>query len=110
MPKVHGFRGGQGEIGARRLPRGRGRAADEAELEEIDGDQRSFLTYIADLTGQEVADVREEIQEWLTGELPSDVVMDPRHNDHSIALSGKFVPEGEDVYDDDARFGDDRDD
>ncbi len=83
--------------------------ADETELEEIDGDQRAFLTYISELTGQELADAREEIREWLAGELPSDVVMDPRHNDHSITLSGKFVPEGEDVYDDDSRFGDDRD-
>lgn len=81
--------------------------ADEIELEAIDGDQRAFLTYIAELTGQELSDTREEIREWLAGELPSDVVMDPRHNDHSISLSGKYVPEGEEVYDDDSRFGDD---
>jgi hypothetical protein len=81
--------------------------ADEIELESIDGDQRAFLTYIAELTGQELSDTREEIREWLAGELPSDVVMDPRHNDHSISLSGKYVPEGEEVYDDDSRFGDD---
>ena len=81
--------------------------ADETELEEIDGDQRAFIAYIAELTEQEPADVREEIREWLTGELPSDVVMDPRHDDHSIRLSSKFLPEGEDEYDDDARFGDD---
>lgn len=83
--------------------------ADETDLEEIDGDQRAFITYIAELTGQELPDVREEIREWLAGELPSDVVMDPRHDNHSISLSGKFVPEGEDEYDDDARFGDDSD-
>lgn len=81
--------------------------ADEIELESIDGDQRAFLTYIAELTGQELSDTREEIREWLAGELPSDVVMDPRHNDHSISLSGKYVPEGEEVYDDNSRFGDD---
>lgn len=81
--------------------------ADEIELESIDGDQRAFLTYIAELTGQELSDTREEIREWLAGELPSDVVMDPRHNDHSISLSGKYVPEGEEVSDDDSRFGDD---
>ena len=83
--------------------------ADETDLEEIDGDQRAFITYIAELTGQELPDVREEIREWLAGELPSDVVMDPRHDNHSISLSGKFVPDGEDEYDDDARFGDDSD-
>ena len=81
--------------------------ADEAELDEIDGDQRAFIAYIADVTGQEVEEARAEIREWLTGELPSDVVMDPRHDDHSIRLSGKFLPEGEEELDDDARYGDD---
>lgn len=83
--------------------------ADEAELDEIDGDQRAFVAYIADLTEQDPREAREEIREWLTGEIPSDVVMDPIHDNHSIALSSKYVPEGEDEYDDDARFGDDDD-
>lgn len=80
---------------------------DETELEEIDGDQRAFVLYIADVTGQEPNDARDEIREWLAGELPSDVVMNPNHDDHSISLSAKFVPDGEDESDDDARFGDD---
>lgn len=84
--------------------------ADEAELDEIDGDQRAFIAYVAELTGQEAADAREEIRDWLAGELPSDVVMDPRHDDHSIRLSSKFLPEGEDELDDDARYGDDEND
>lgn len=81
--------------------------AEEDELEEIDGDQRAFIAYVARLTEAEPADAREEIRDWLSGELPSDVVMDPRHDDHSILLSAKFLPEGEDESDDDARFGDD---
>ncbi|MBC7143872.1 MAG: hypothetical protein H5U24_00540 [Thioclava marina] len=81
--------------------------ADEAELDEIDGDQRAFVKYIAELTEQELADAREEILDWMRGELPSDVVMDPGHDGHSISLSAKYVGEGEDEYDDDARFGDD---
>lgn len=80
--------------------------ADEAELDEIDGDQRGFIAYIAGLTEQDPGEARDEIREWLAGEIPSDVIMDPTHDNHSIALSGKYVPEGEDVYDDDARFGD----
>ena len=81
--------------------------AEEDRLDEIDGDQRAFITYIAELSGQDPAEARDEIRDWLTGELPSDVVMDPLHDNHSILLSEKFVPEGEDEYDDDARFGDD---
>ncbi len=81
--------------------------AEESALDEIDGDQRAFIAYITELTGQEPEEARAEIREWLAGEIPSDVVMDPRHDNHSIALSQKFVPEGEDEYDDDSRFGDD---
>ena len=81
--------------------------ADEAELDEIDGDQRAFIAYLVEVTGQEPAEIREELREWLVGEIPSDVVMDPVHDNHSIALSSKFVNEGEDEFSDDSRFGDD---
>lgn len=81
--------------------------AEESELDEIDGDQRAFIAYIAEVTGQETSETRDEIREWLVGEIPSDVVMDPSHDNHSIALSAKFVGEGEDELDDDAHFGDD---
>ncbi len=81
--------------------------ADESELDEIDGDQRAFIAYIAEVTEQEISEARDEIREWLAGEIPSDVVMDPGHDNRSMLLSSKFVPEGEDVYDDDKRFGDD---
>ncbi|MDP5306147.1 hypothetical protein [Paracoccus spongiarum] len=82
---------------------------DEADLDEIDGDQRAFIAHLAEATGQEAADIRDELREWLAGEIPSDVVMDPIHDNHSISLSAKYVNEGEDEYDDDARFGDDDD-
>ena len=84
--------------------------ADEDELDAIDGDQRAFIRYIAEITGQDTAETRDEIREWLAGEIPSDVVMDPSHDGHSIALSAKYVGEGEDEYADDARFGDDGED
>lgn len=80
---------------------------DIADLDEIDGDQRAFISYLTEVTGQEIADVREELREWLRGEIPADVIMDPIHDNHSITLSSKYVNEGEDEYDDDAHFGDD---
>lgn len=82
-------------------------AVDTSDLDEIDGDLQAFIAYIAEATEQEPSEARDEIREWLTGEIPSDVIMDPTHDNHSIALSSKYVPEGEDEYDDDARFGDD---
>ena len=80
---------------------------DEEDLDEIDGDQRAFIKYLAEVTGQEIPEIKDEIREWLAGEIPSDVVMDPIHDGHSIALSAKYVGEGEDEFADDARFGDD---
>lgn len=83
--------------------------AEEDELDGIDDDQCAFIQYISEVTGQDLAETRDEIREWLAGEIPSDVVMDPTHDGHSIALSAKYVGEGEDEYADDARFGDDED-
>lgn len=81
--------------------------AEESGLDEIDGDQRAFVAYIAEVTEQDPREALDEIREWLSGEIPSDVIMDPMHDNRSIANSSKYVPEGEDEYDDDARFGDD---
>jgi hypothetical protein len=81
--------------------------AEEEDLEEVDGDQRAFISYIAKISDQETTEARDDIRAWLSGELPSDVVMNPRHDNHSILLSSKYVGEGEDESDDDARFGDD---
>ncbi|MFD1797584.1 hypothetical protein FQV27_11505 [Paracoccus aurantiacus] len=80
---------------------------DEADLDEVDGDQRRFVRLVAETEELEVEEARAEIREWLIGEIPSDVVMDEAHDDRSIRNSAKYVGEGEDEYDDDARFGDD---
>lgn len=50
--------------------------ADEADLDETEGEQRAFVVYIAELTGQEPGDARDEIREWLANELPSDLVLE----------------------------------
>lgn len=63
--------------------------ADEADLEEIEGEQRAFVAYIAELTGQEPGDARDEIREWLANELPADLV-----------LERDFEDDGEDEADD----------
>ncbi|WP_313135257.1 hypothetical protein [Paracoccus jeotgali] len=80
---------------------------DEADLDEIDGDQRAFLKLISTTESVEMEEAKAELREWLMGEIPADVVMDEMHDNRSIMNSSKYVPEGEDEYDDDARFGDD---
>ncbi|MER5170150.1 hypothetical protein [Thioclava kandeliae] len=79
----------------------------EEDLEEIDGDRRAFVAAIVEATGEEPEDVVEQLREWLAGELPSDVVMDPTHDNQSMRNSSKYVGEGEDEYDRDESFGDD---
>lgn len=81
--------------------------ADEAELDDIDGDQKAFIRYIAEITEQDPSEARDEIREWLIGEIPADVIMDPSHDNHSITNSAKYLSEGEDELDEDGRFGDD---
>ena len=63
--------------------------ADEADLEEIDGEQRAFVAYIAELTGVETADARDEVREWLANEIPADLLMD--------TAGGEFEDEDEGV-------------
>ena len=81
--------------------------ADPDELDDIDGDQKAFIEYVARLEDIEPIDARDEIRDWMEGEVPADVVMDPTHDNRSILLSAKYVSDGEDESDDDARFGDD---
>lgn len=76
-------------------------------LDEIDGDQDAFLAEIAAQGDLDRAEAAEEVRDWLAGEIPADVVMDPEHDNRSIRLSAKYVGFGEDESDDDARFGDD---
>ncbi len=80
---------------------------EEADLIEVDGDRQGFTDYVARVHDLTQAEAREEIETWLQGELPADVYMDERHDDASIRDSGRSIPVGEDVYDDDRLFGDD---
>ena len=82
----------------------------QEDLDAIDGDQKRFVEYLIEQTGQDAEDITEELREWLAGELPSDVVMDPTHDNRSLNNVGKYVNEGEDVYDADENFADEEDD
>lgn len=80
--------------------------ADFDDLAEIEGNQKKFIDYICTLEGTDRDDAIEQIREWMIGEVPADVVMDPIHDNHSISLSTKFLGEGETASDDDQKFGD----
>ncbi len=80
---------------------------DENELIRIDGDRALFVEYLSSIDEMTPDEADEEIDIWLVGAVPSDVVMDEEHDDASMRDSASYVPAGEDPSDDDRRFGDD---
>ena len=81
--------------------------ADREELEAMDGDRAALRGHLVEVTGQEAADVEEEIRVWLESDMPLDVMMDDSRDNEQIVESGRFISPGEDVYSDDREFGDD---
>ncbi|WOI57236.1 hypothetical protein [Palleronia sp. LCG004] len=80
---------------------------EENDLLTLDGERERFEAYLAEREGLSAADTRDQINEWLQGAAPSDVVMDETRDNANIRASAAHIPEGEDVYSEDADFGDD---
>lgn len=80
---------------------------DQDTVEEIDGDRAAFRAHVMEMTGDDAETVDEQIREWLEAGEPLDAMMDETRDDEQIARSANFIPAGEDVYSDDAAFGDD---
>jgi hypothetical protein len=80
---------------------------DQETVEDMEGDRRAFRAHVMEATGEDAETVDEQIREWLEAGVPLDAMMDETRDDKQIAESGRFIPAGEDVYSDDAAFGDD---
>ncbi len=72
-----------------------------------DGQRRALELAIANEHDLSKAEAREAVDEWLEGPMPSDARTHPAQNNVAMLNSRKYVPAQEDVYSDDARFGDD---
>jgi hypothetical protein len=83
--------------------------ADETEIAAIDGDRSAFNAYLGRIEGLSPREAEEAIQEWLEGPMPADARMDETLDNANIRASRAHIPEGEDVYAEDARFGDEPD-
>lgn len=80
---------------------------DETEVAATDGSRDRFEDLFAkhyDLTRTEAQVI---IADWMRGMEPADTVMDETRDNERISASARDIPAGEDVYDDDAAFGDD---
>ena len=80
---------------------------DETEVLSIDGDQDAFLDYLSKSKGEDRVAAQMELADWLMGGEPIDVSMAEQNDNAHILESAAAVPAGEDVSDDDAKFGDD---
>lgn len=80
---------------------------EEDALLDVDGSEDAFYIYLAQVTGQPVDEARRDAAEWMRGEQPADMVMDPSMDNERISASSAHIPPGEDASDDDAAFGDD---
>lgn len=80
---------------------------DRDTLETVDGDRRAFREHLMEVTGQDEAEIEEEIRVWLESDMPLDVMMDDSRDNEQILESARYIAPGEDVYSDDREFGDD---
>lgn len=81
--------------------------ADRDTLEDIDGDRALLKRHLMEVTGQDASEIEEELRLWLDTSMPLDVMMDDSRDNEQIRESARYIPAGEDVYDDDRAFGDD---
>ena len=79
----------------------------EADLEDADGSTMLLAERIAERRGIAANDAQQELHEFLSGPMPADAYAAPTHDDAAVSESDAYVPAGEEVYDDDRRFGDD---
>lgn len=79
----------------------------EADLQDADGSTLRLAERIAERRGIAAGDAQQELHEFLSGPMPADAYAAPTHDNVAVSESDAYVPAGEDVYDDDRRFGDD---
>ncbi len=80
---------------------------DEDEVSAADGSREQFEKVLADRHDLTRTEAQVVIAEWLQGMEPADAIMDDTRDNERISASAADIPAGEDVYDDDAAFGDD---
>lgn len=80
---------------------------DDAALEDADGSTARLARMIAERQDIEPEEAQQDLHEFLDGPMPADAYAAPVHDDAAVRDSARYVPAGEDEFDDDERFGDD---
>ena len=80
---------------------------DRDEVAATEGRFEEFRDLLAATEGRDQRIARDEIADWVAGEVPADVMTDEMNDNERILASHREMPAGEDAYSDDGRFGDD---
>ena len=80
---------------------------DEENVEAAEGNHAALRVEIMKTLELSEDEANAEIEDWMAGEVPADVVMDPTQDNDRIKASRHDMHDGEDAYADDAAFGDD---
>ncbi len=80
---------------------------DEARLTGLSGTPDELAEALAEASARDRQEAMRDLETWREGPMPADAYADPTHDDAALSQAGRYVPEGEDVLSDDARFGDD---
>ncbi|GAA5069503.1 hypothetical protein N0B44_00670 [Roseibacterium beibuensis] len=91
------------------IPAIQGRWPDVAEedLIALSGDRDEVIATVAGATGETPAEIGRQMEDWQQGPMPADAYADPTHDEAAARDSERYLPDGEDVYSGDDRFGDD---
>ena len=79
----------------------------EADLIALTPTQDELAALIARRTDADTPEAARQIAEWLNGPMPADSYADPAHDNAAAHDAGRSIPDGEDVYSDDRKFGGD---
>ncbi|WP_371157586.1 hypothetical protein [Jannaschia sp. 2305UL9-9] len=79
----------------------------ETDMSDADGDVRALALRLSAADGSTPAEAEQRLTAFLSGPMPADAYAAPQHDGAAFGASGDYVPDGEDVLADDARFGDD---
>ncbi|MEJ6398281.1 hypothetical protein [Yoonia sp. 208BN28-4] len=80
---------------------------EENTLLTADGNRAVVTAHLAEVRKTDAASADAALTEWLEGSEPVDVMMDEYRDNERIMASHAEIPDGEDAYSDDEKFGDD---
>ena len=80
---------------------------DGDDVDALDGSRAGLVTLLAASPGRDRQAAEDEVDEWLQGEVPADVMTEEAVDNARILASRREMAADEDAYSQDGKFGDD---